>query len=192
MARKQLTKKERDLQELDLPKSVREDPRKARFLIAYFNQDSPVHGNMKQSAIVAGFSEEYANNLSALMPKWLSDFIGRRDLGTEAENHMRMVMSLPIVKQAMGPFGPIEKTETITEDTGEVYKSGKKKGQRKTRKKKIKVPVLVYDVSMIKEKTAVSKIVLPAYKPDVYGKKEGSSVKFSYNVHEVRQRYQPS
>ena len=35
-------------------------------------------GNALQSAVKAGYSQEYAENITSLMPDWLSESIGRR------------------------------------------------------------------------------------------------------------------
>ena len=184
--------KKRDLKEIQIPKVVLDDPRKALFLQLYLDRESPTFGNAKQSAIQAGYDEDYASQITYQRPKWFLEFLRQQQFVDLAEAHLREVLMMPNVTQAMGAFGPLEKTETIKEDTGEVYKTGKRKGQPKLKNKKIKVPILVRDVSMIKEKTAAAKIVLPAHDPEVYGKKDGPKLSFTYNVKEVRQRYQPS
>lgn len=164
-------------------------PQQALFLQLYFDRESPTWGNAKQSAIRAGFSEEYANTITYLRPKWLSEFIGQRSLISKIEAHFDEVMNMPNVSQAMGAFGPIEKTEIIIEETGEVYKSGKKKGQKKTRKVKIKTPVMVPNISLIKAKNEVAKIAAPAHDPERYGKKAGNTNKFVFNMGPIKEKY---
>lgn len=163
------------------------DPRRALFLQLYYDRESPTWGNAKQSAISAGFDDDYANQITYRKPEWWLGMVRQSDIGSLIEQHVTEVLNMPIVTQAMGPFGPIMKTETIVEETGEVYKTGPRKGQPKTRKKKIKVPILVRDVSMIKEKTAVAKIAAPAY-DDRY-KKANNTNNFIFNMTEDRQRF---
>lgn len=189
---KELTIEERDLKELKIPKAVSDDPRKARFLIGYFHLQSPSYGNAYQSAIAAGFSHEYAECITYKRPQWLSDFVGMQNLGEKAEAHLNEVLSLPNIQPVIGAFGPVTQTVIEEIDTGEVYKSGKKKGQPKIKKVKRKIPVMKHDTALIKAKNEASKLVLPAYKPELYGKKDGPKVTFNYSVKEVRNRYQPS
>lgn len=49
------------------------DPRQAKFLANYLDINSKTYSNCLQSALDAGFSQEYAENLLNLMPKWLSE-----------------------------------------------------------------------------------------------------------------------
>lgn len=49
------------------------DPRQAKFLANYLDINSETYSNCLQSALNAGFSQEYAENLLNLMPKWLSE-----------------------------------------------------------------------------------------------------------------------
>ena len=113
--------------------------------------------------------------------------VRQSDIGGLIEAHITEVLTMPSVTQAMGPFGPIEKTETIIEETGEVYKTGKRAGQPKTRKKKIKVPILIRDTSIIKEKTAVAKLAAPAY--DERYKKAANTNNIIFNMTGDREKY---
>lgn len=167
--------------------SVNLTPRQALFMQLYYDRESPTWGNAKQSAIAAGFSENIACQITYRRPKWWLDSVRQDEVASLVEQHIVEVLNMPNVTQAMGPFGPIMKTETIVEDTGEVYKTGKKKGQPKTRKKKIKVPILVRDVSMIKEKTAVAKLAAPAY--DEKYKKAASNNNFIFNMVSDREKF---
>jgi hypothetical protein len=45
------------------------------FLKNYIDPSSETWSNAVQSALKAGYSEEYANNITALMPKWLEEAI---------------------------------------------------------------------------------------------------------------------
>ena len=101
----------------------------------------------------------YANQFTYHKPEWFIGFHRKNSLIDKIETHFQEVMELPNITQAMGAFGPIEKKQVITEETGEVYKSGKRKGQPKTKKRTIKVPVYVPNVAVIKAKNEVAKIL---------------------------------
>jgi len=53
-------------------------PRQFEFLSYYNNPKSPTFGNALQSALKAGFAQEYAETITAQMPEWLSENLGRR------------------------------------------------------------------------------------------------------------------
>jgi hypothetical protein len=55
-------------------------PQQQAFLKAYLDPQSSTWSNAKQSAIKAGYSEEYADNIMHLMPDWLSGAIGDNKL----------------------------------------------------------------------------------------------------------------
>lgn len=57
-----------------MPKDL--DERQIRFLALYTDPRSKTFSNAKQSAIEAGYSKEYAENITHLMPEWLSENIG--------------------------------------------------------------------------------------------------------------------
>lgn len=51
------------------------DPKQILFLTNYHDPKSKTFGDVKNSALSAGYALKYAENLSHLMPKWLSDNI---------------------------------------------------------------------------------------------------------------------
>lgn len=53
-------------------------PRQIEFLRAYNDPKSETFGNGLRSALKAGYSEEYAQNLTGQFPDWLSENISRR------------------------------------------------------------------------------------------------------------------
>lgn len=159
------------------------DPRQALFLSAYLDPKSPTFSNGFQSALAAGYTEEYALVLKSNMPAWLSENIKRTNFVHLAEEHMNEVLTMPNVGQAMGAFGPIFSTEIQ-----KVKKKGKD-GKMRTVQKKTKVPVIVPQISVIKEKTAIAKIVLPAHDPKTYGRDSGPKVSFSFNFKADQQKY---
>lgn len=53
-------------------------PKQIEFLRLYNDPKSSTFSNAKQSAISAGYSEEYADNITSLFPNWLSESMGRK------------------------------------------------------------------------------------------------------------------
>lgn len=159
------------------------DPRQVSFLDHYFNPESPTFGNATQSAIAAGFSESYADNLLHLMPDWLSGYIGKEATKSLARRHVDDVLRMPIITQAMGAFGPIfEKIPTGRKK--KVRRKNKETGVMETVEEEIfdQKPIMVYNPSLIKEKSNVAKLALEALDEDF--KKKGSSggPKFVFNI----------
>lgn len=186
-----VSQEELDLKDIKLPKGIADDPRKASFFYFFFDRTSSTYGNYKRSAIKAGFSETYADRIAVFKPDWISGFIRQQNFVQLAESHLTEVLMLPNISQAMGAFGPIERTEEVLEQVG-VYKTGKNAGQPKFKKKKIKVPVMKADTAVIKTKNDAAKIILPAHDPDRYGRQKDDKKSFEYNVKEIRARYLPS
>lgn len=180
-------------EERQLPEEIKKfdlkDPRQSLFLQLYYDRESPTWGNAKQSAVAAGFDEDYADQITYRKPKWWLGFVRQEGMADLIEKHFHEVMTLPTVSQAMGAFGPITQTVVIDEPTGEVYKSGKRKGEMKTKKKKMKMPVMVPNISVIKAKTAVAKIAAPAHDPDRYGKKDQGNNVFNFNFKAIKNEY---
>ena len=59
-------------------------PQQQAFLKAYLDPQSPTWSNAYQSAIKAGYSDEYAQNITGQMPDWLSEAISENKLVTVA------------------------------------------------------------------------------------------------------------
>lgn len=156
----------------------------ALFLNYYYDSESPTWYNAKQSAIKAGFGENYACQITYRKPDWWLDMVRRSPLIGKIEQHFDEVMNLPNVTQAMGAFGPIFTKEKVREQVG-YFKNGKPKFKVKT----IKTPVYVANTQIIKAKNEVSKIAAPAHDPDRYGKKAGNNNKFVFNMAVVKERY---
>lgn len=164
------------------------DPRKAKFMQFYYDRESPTWGNAKQSAIAAGFGENYACQITYRKPQWWLDFVRQQNMADLIEQHFTEVMQLPSVVQAMGAFGPLFAKETIKEEVG-VFKTGKRKGQKKFVKREIKVPIMVPATSIIKEKTAVAKIAAPAHNPEKYRQKATGKVSYIFNIRAAREEF---
>lgn len=128
------------------------DPRQALFISKYVDPKSPSFSNALQSALAAGYSQLYAENLTSQMPVWLSEKLGEAKSNAnkmlqKAERNLDEILDLPNKVQAMGAFGPIfEKT-----------KNGKK------------VPVMTYATSLIKVKNDASQFVAERLGKGKYG-----------------------
>ncbi len=55
------------------------DKRQQEFLVNYFSPESPTYLNAHRSAIACGYRDEYAQNITAQMPKWLSEQLEYND-----------------------------------------------------------------------------------------------------------------
>jgi phage terminase small subunit len=73
------------------------DPKQAEFLSCYMNPKSETFGNALQSALRAGYSEEYASNITNLMPTWLSENIGKYNRLMKAEKVLDEMLDMDIL-----------------------------------------------------------------------------------------------
>ena len=84
------------------------DPRQTLFLSYYLDPKSETFSVAYQSAIKAHYKKEYAESLTALMPKWLSEIIGDNYLIKKAEGNLKDFLEMDI-------------TNTGTTKSGEIY-----------------------------------------------------------------------
>lgn len=158
------------------------DPRQVAFLAAWADPASDTFSNALQSALKVGYSQEYAENITSLMPNWLSEAIGRDQRAELGLKHLDEILLLPIQTPAMGAFGPILKKVVRVEEVQ--LKNGKTKKRRVVEK----VPVMVNSMSIVKEKTAAAKLVLEATHTD-YKKQGGNKFSFTFNAAGAKARY---
>lgn len=86
------------------------DPRQQLFIAYYLDPKSSTFSNGLQSALRAGYSEEYSSVMLASMPDWLSEKLSNiktSSLLAKAERNLDELLDLPSQVQAMGAFGPI-------------------------------------------------------------------------------------
>lgn len=140
------------------------DPRQTLFLAYYLDPKSQSFGKSKESAVLAGYEETYAEQVLSRMPTWLlnkvQDYQGSRLL-EKAERNLEEMLDLPSKTQAMGAFGPLyEKVGT-----------GKKK---KVKGKMVEVvkkrAVMTYAPGLLKIKNDASQFIAERVGRKRYGK----------------------
>lgn len=114
------------------------DPRQQLFLAKYLDPSSDTFSNALQSALSAGYSQEYAESIMAQKPEWLSDNLGDLSLLSKAIKNIEEVLNTDTYVQAIGAFGPIFEKDP---ETGE------------------KKPVMVINPRLLKIKADTSEFV---------------------------------
>lgn len=74
-------------------------PQQELFLASYTNPKSETFGNATQSALKAGYSPDYADNIMALLPDWLSENIGDMKRLRKAEKNLDEVQNIQIYNE---------------------------------------------------------------------------------------------
>lgn len=64
------------------------NPQQQEFLKHFLDPKSETFGNYTQSAIKAGYSPDYADNISSLMPKWLDEALEDSNLVRKALDNL--------------------------------------------------------------------------------------------------------
>lgn len=75
------------------------DPKQELFLASYTDPKSATFGNALQSALKAGYKQEYAEKITYVMPDWLSENIGRHRMLKKAEKNLKEVQELPVIDE---------------------------------------------------------------------------------------------
>jgi hypothetical protein len=88
------------------------NPQQAEFLANYTNPNSDTFGNAKQSALKAKYSEEYSDNIMALMPDWLESNIGDYRRLIKAEKVLDKVLEMDAVDTEGKLDNQLLKTQT--------------------------------------------------------------------------------
>jgi hypothetical protein len=71
-------------------------PQQELFIANYTNPKSKTFGNARATALDAGYSQEYADNIMSLMPEWLSENIGKRTLVIKAEKVLNKTLDYDV------------------------------------------------------------------------------------------------
>jgi hypothetical protein len=78
-------------------------PQQELFLERYTNPKSPTFGNAMQSALTAGYAQEYAENITHLMPEWLSENLGDMRRLKKAEKNLTEVQNIEVINEEGKP-----------------------------------------------------------------------------------------
>lgn len=74
-------------------------PQQELFLAEYINPKSDNFGNARQSALKAGYSESYADNITDFMPDWLLENMGDMKRLRKAEKVLDKTLNLEPVNE---------------------------------------------------------------------------------------------
>lgn len=70
------------------------DPRQSLFFEYYLDPKSETFSNALQSAVMAGYTEEYAKVLMSKMPTWLSEKVNDMNLLSKAERNINKFLDM--------------------------------------------------------------------------------------------------
>lgn len=178
-------RKRRDLTRKTNPHGVNQytapDPRSQAFLAYYLDRESSSYSNALQSALRAGYAQEYAESITSQMPDWLAESLGDMELLGRAVRNLSEGLDIDPVVQAMGAFGPI---------FSKIVKVKKVKGKK--RKIVTRVPIMVTNTKLLHEKLDVSKFVAQSIGKSRFGKetaKPAVVVPVQVNINEDRQAF---
>jgi hypothetical protein len=88
-------------------------PRQTKFLTYYVDPKSETYANALQSALKAGFAQEYAESLTYQLPDWLSDSLGTNKMLVKAERNLDEFLDLETTETRFTKNGDeYEKTNT--------------------------------------------------------------------------------
>lgn len=73
------------------------DPRQADFLVNYLDRKSPTFANAYQSAIKAGFTEEYAKTIISRDLEWISESVRSESMVQKAEKNLDKILGMDAV-----------------------------------------------------------------------------------------------
>lgn len=135
--------------------------------LQYFHDPiSSSFGNLKGSAMRAGFTESYSDNLTALAPEWISGFIGEDSSKlAKVERNLHKFLDLETQDQLVGPNGLIYEDKAKT----------KPKMVENTRKLDIQLKATTFVAERLNRKK--------------YGKDDKVNIGFQFNIAPIRQQY---
>lgn len=73
------------------------DPRQTLFLSYYLDPKSQTFSNALQSALKAGYAQEYAESITSQLPDWLSESLGDNNRLRKAEKNLEEVQNFQVV-----------------------------------------------------------------------------------------------
>ena len=75
------------------------NPQQEMFLSYYTNPKSETFSNALQSALKAGYSQEYSESITAQLPDWLSESLGDMKRLRKAEKNLEEVQNIQIYSE---------------------------------------------------------------------------------------------
>lgn len=90
------------------------NPQQESFLVEYLNPKSPNFSNALQSGLKAGYSQEYSENITHLMPDWLSESLGDMKRLRKAEKILDKTLDMNPVDEDGRVDNQLLKTQTDT------------------------------------------------------------------------------
>lgn len=72
-------------------------PKQQEFLANYTNPNSETFGNALQSGLKAGYSQEYSESITHVMPDWLAENVGMSKRLKQAERVLDRTLDMPAV-----------------------------------------------------------------------------------------------
>lgn len=82
-------------------------PQQELFLAVYTDPRSETFSNAYQSALKAGYSEEYSQNITGQMPEWLSESISDARRLKKAEKRLDQILDMEPLDEAGKPDNPL-------------------------------------------------------------------------------------
>lgn len=110
------------------PKKELLDPRQALFLEYYLTPHTETFSNIYQSAIKAGYSEEYAENFRKNERKWVSDSVGtvtKDELVVQAKKNLKELLVTPDEKIRADITKFVAKTDADFSEKTDITSNGK-------------------------------------------------------------------
>jgi phage terminase small subunit len=113
------------------------NPQQQAFKEAYLNPESETFGNQTQSALKAGYTQEYAESIGCKENMWMAEIVGDLELIKKAEKVLKEMLDLPteeasfakikqdtakFVSERLGKFGDKKQIDLTTK--GEKLESG--------------------------------------------------------------------
>lgn len=93
------------------------DPRQAKFLAYYLDIDSDTFSNAFQSAIKAGYSPKYADDITTKGNQWMEDIGGDLEMLLKAEENLVKALNIDIENKEIGDRG-LKATMFVAERLG--------------------------------------------------------------------------
>lgn len=81
------------------------DPRQSLFLANYINPKSKTFGNAFQSALKAGYSKDYSENITKMSPAWLPEALKKVDMLSKAVRNLDEMLDMETIAPAFSMMG---------------------------------------------------------------------------------------